>query len=143
MNPFRVNLTDCVFDLRTVAPTQEITIFGNNHNANWFIDCDITVSGGTILANTASSFVPVDINYSNTSSVIFDKDSSGEYTSLSVVSGTAYPAYTLIFQNARCWLNHFPSWRSQRRICSLAFSSFPHSLTCVSLPSSKSAISSL
>ncbi|MBR2650294.1 MAG: hypothetical protein IKD45_01405, partial [Clostridia bacterium] len=96
--PFRVNLYGCVVDLASVAPTSAITVFGNDHPANYYIDCDIKIYGSEIRANTLNNITITKLNAVNTSSITFE-EYSGEHTSLSLASGVTYPSHSLIFKN--------------------------------------------
>ena len=91
-----VSFTDCIFDLKTVAPTKATTII--NHNTSGKdVDEDIVVNGCEIIANNmANVTVCTNIN-ANGSSLVFAKGENGKYITLTMPKGTAAPAATNTF----------------------------------------------
>ena len=93
--PFGITLNNCVFDLKTVAPTSEFTILGNNFEPDCYMTLDISVNGGKVLANSLTNIRIYDLN-SEVGSICFNA-LGDEALKLEINSGAAYPSYDPCF----------------------------------------------
>ena len=83
---FGVELTDCIFDLATVAPSGALTLFDTN-TAGKYIDVDYRINGGKILGGAFNSITVASTVGSYSSSAVFGTGTDGEYTSITVDKG--------------------------------------------------------
>lgn len=92
--PIDLIFNDCVFDLKTVAPTSAITVFNNSNTADKYIKMNIVVNGGTILTNSLTNITLTTLDTTYGSAFSFGKGSEGKYVVLetsSLPDVTEYP----------------------------------------------------
>ena len=87
-----LNYNNCIFDLKTNAPSGAVTLFNAAGGTKVWIKATVTVTGGEIKANalTLAQLFKTETTYG--SSVKFLKDSEGKYTDLYITNGGAAPS---------------------------------------------------
>ncbi len=83
-----INLTDCNIDLASVAPAGSMTIFANSGK---YITNTYTVKGGNIAALTTDALTVFDKSDDSACELVFEKDSNGKLTTLTLPEGVALP----------------------------------------------------
>lgn len=86
--PFVFNFTDCIFDLSTVAPQNDMVIFDINSSDN-YIKNTVNIIGGEIILKGIDDLIIVN-DGANGSEMIFAKES--EYTTLVLPAGVNAPS---------------------------------------------------
>ena len=96
-----VNVNNCVFDLKTNAITNAITLINNtnwkeqtNNKTIYYgtdVDCDVLINGGEILATSVTNVTVYKTAATNGSSTLVQKGEGGKYITLTMPKGSVAP----------------------------------------------------